>query len=292
MSADDETAAEFALDPRRVRRAFSRAARDYDGSAILQTRVREELLDRLQWVRVKPSVIVDLGAGTGHASVALKRRYRAARVIAADLSPGMLREAASHRGLLRRFDVVCADAARLPLRTASSEIVFSNLMLQWCNDPDAVFRECRRVLKPGGLLTYTTFGPDTLLELRRAWSTVDGLTHVNRFIDMHDLGDALVHAGFADPVMEMEHITVEYADVAALARDLRFTGSVNVRGDRARSLMAPSRWKRMAEHYERMRRDGALPATCEVVYGHAWKTAPKRTADGRQVIGFRERGTP
>jgi malonyl-CoA O-methyltransferase len=227
MSRDDANGAEFALDPRRVRRAFSRAARDYDGSAILQTRVRDELLDRLQWVRVEPSVIVDLGAGTGHASVALKRRYRASRVIAADLSPGMLREAASHRGLLRRFDVLCADAARLPLRTASVDIVFSNLMLQWCSDPDAVFSECRRVLKPGGLLTYTTFGPDTLVELRRAWATVDDLTHVNRFIDMHDLGDAMIRSGFAAPVMDVERCTLTYADAHALMRDLKAIGAHN-----------------------------------------------------------------
>jgi len=279
MSRDDANGAEFALDPRRVRRAFSRAARDYDGSAVLQTRVRDELLDRLQWVRVEPSVIVDLGAGTGHASVALKRRYRASRVIAADLSPGMLREAASHRGLLRRFDVLCADAARLPLRTASVDLVFSNLMLQWCSDPDAVFSECRRVLKPGGLLTYTTFGPDTLIELRRAWATVDELTHVNRFIDMHDLGDAMIRSGFAAPVMDVERCTLTYADAHALMRDLKAIGAHNVNAGRARALTGKSRLTRMIAAYEAFRREGRLPATYEIVYGQAWAAGSAAAGD-------------
>ena len=286
MSRDDANGTEFALDPRRVRRAFSRAARDYDGSAVLQTRVRDELLDRLQWVRVEPSVIVDLGAGTGHASVALKRRYRASRVIAADLSPGMLHEAASHRGLLRRFDVLCADAARLPLRTASVDLVFSNLMLQWCSDPDAVFSECRRVLKPGGLLTYTTFGPDTLVELRRAWATVDDLTHVNRFIDMHDLGDAMIRSGFAAPVMDVERCTLTYADAHALMRDLKAIGAQNARSDRRRSLTGRRRWQRMLAALEEFRRDGRLPASFEVVYGHAWKPEPRLVDDGRAIVRF------
>jgi len=181
------------------------------------------------------------------------------------------------RGLLRRFDVLCADAARLPLRTASVDLVFSNLMLQWCSDPDAVFSECRRVLKPGGLLTYTTFGPDTLLELRRAWSTVDGLTHVNRFIDMHDLGDAMVRAGFAEPVMDVDRCTLTYADAHALMRDLKAIGAHNVNAGRARGLTGKSRLTRMIAAYEAFRRDGRLPATYEIVYGQAW-AAERATA--------------
>jgi malonyl-CoA O-methyltransferase len=280
----DETSG-FALDPRRVRVSFSRAARSYDEAAVLQSRVREELLDRLQWIRMQPDIVVDLGAGTGHASVALRRRYRSSRVIAADVSLGMLREAGRQRRLFRRFDLVCADAARLPLRTASVDMVFSSLMLQWCDDPDAVFRECRRILRPGGLLTYATFGPDTLIELRRAWAEVDGLTHVNRFIDMHDLGDAMIRAGFAEPVMDVERCTLTYADARALMRDLKAIGAHNVNAGRARGLTGKSRLARMIAAYESFRREGRLPATYEVVYGQAWvaerQVAPSRDGEVR-----------
>jgi len=174
---------------------------------------------------------------------------------------------------------VCADAAGLPLRTGSVDLVFSNLMLQWCSDPDAVFSECRRVLKPGGLLTYTTFGPDTLVELRRAWATVDDLTHVNRFIDMHDLGDAMIRSGFAAPVMDVERCTLTYADAHALMRDLKAIGAHNINAGRARALTGKSRLTRMIAAYEAFRREGRLPATYEIVYGQAWAAGSAAAGD-------------
>jgi len=261
----------YLIDGGRVRRSFGRAARDYDAAAVLQSRVRTELLDRLEVVRLEPDVVLDLGAGTGHASLALKRRYRAAQVVALDLAPGMLQEAGRRQTLLRRFRRVCADAAALPLGTASVDLVFSNLMLQWCNDPDAVFRECRRVLKPGGLLTFTTFGPDTLVELRRAWAAADdGHTHVNRFIDMHDLGDALVRSGLAEPVLDVERYTLTYATARDLMRDLKAIGAHNATAGRPRGLTGTGAFARMAAEYETHRREGRLPATYEVVFGQAW----------------------
>jgi malonyl-CoA O-methyltransferase len=269
MSAPGD-GSEFSLDRRNVRRAFSRAAGDYDGSAVLQSRVRTELLERLDLVRLEPSVVLDLGAGTGHSSAALKRRYRGSRIVAIDLAAGMLHEAKRRQSWLRRFDRVCADAAHLPLRDASVDLVFSNLMLQWCDDPDAVFRECRRVLRTGGLMTFTTFGPDTLFELRRAWSAADARTHVNRFIDMHDLGDAMVRAGFAEPVMDVDRCALTYTDVRGLMRDLKSIGAHNVNGGRAPGLTGKSRLAKMIDAYEQFRRDGRLPATYEVVYGQAW----------------------
>ena len=260
----------FHLDRARTRRAFDRAARGYDAVAVVQGRVREELLGRLDVVRIEPAVVLDLGAGTGHASIALKRRYRTAQVVALDLSPAMLAEAARRQTLLRRFRRVCADAAALPLGEASVDLVFSNLVLHWCNDPDAVFRECRRVLRPGGLFTFSTFGPDTLVELRRAWAAADGYTHVNRFIDMHDLGDALVRAGLAEPVMDVERLTLTYATAQDLMRDLEAIGARNANDGRPRGLTGKGTLARMIAAYERFRRDGRLPATCEVVYGQAW----------------------
>lgn len=260
----------FEIDLARVRRSFGRSAGDYDAAAVLQARVRAELLERLGLVRLEPSVVLDLGAGTGHAAFALKRRYRASQVIALDLAEGMLRQAGRRQTLLRRFRRVCAEAAALPLRDASVDLIFSNLMLQWCPDPDRVLRECRRVLKPGGLLTFTSFGPDTLVELRRAWAAADGHTHVNRFIDMHDLGDALLRAGLAEPVMDVERYTLTYPAVRDLMLDLKQVGAHNANAGRPRGLTGKEALARMTAAYEACRRDDRLPATYEVVYGQAW----------------------
>jgi len=206
----------------------------------------------------------------------------------------MLRQAASRvpawRRLLgaRRPALVCADIERLPLATGCAQLAFSNLALQWCKAENA-FAEVARVLEPGGLFLFSTFGPDTLKELRAAFAAADRHDHVNSFVDMHDLGDALVAAGLADPVMEMEMITLEYASVEAVARDLKAIGAGNALPDRPRGLSGRGRWRQVAESYERHRRDGVLPASWEVIYGHAWKVAPKRLADGRQVIDFQQR---
>jgi len=266
---------EFDLDRSRVRDSFSRAANHYDAAAVLQARVRAELLERLDLVRLEPEVVLDLGAGTGHAALALKRRYRRARVIAIDLSEGMLREAGRRQTWLRRFDRLGADAAALPLREASVDLVYSNLMLQWCMDPDRVFRECRRVLRPGGLLTFATLGPDTLVELRRAWLAADpGHVHVNRFLDMHDLGDGLLRAGLAEPVLDVERCTLAYAEVRGLMRDLKSIGAHNVTAGRPRGLTGRRTLSAMVASYETFRQaDGKLPASYEVVFGQAWAPA-------------------
>jgi malonyl-CoA O-methyltransferase len=266
VSAPDD----FALEPLDVARSFDRAARSYDVASVLQTRVRTELLARLDLVRLEPESVLDLGCGTGGGAVALARRYRRGHVLALDLSAAMLRQAQRRRRPWRRFAALCADAARLPLAAGSVDLVFSNLMLQWCGDPEVVFRECARVLRPGGVLTFTSFGPDTLKELRLAWASADGYTHVNRFIDMHDLGDALVRAGLAEPVMDVERYTLTYADVRALMRDLKAIGAHNVNAGRPRGLTGRRALERVTSAYERERRDGRLPATYEVVYGQAW----------------------
>jgi malonyl-CoA O-methyltransferase len=279
----------FHIDAVRVRRSFGRAARSYDAAAILQQRVRAELLERLGLVRLEPTVVLDLGAGTGHGSKLLRQRYRSSQVVALDLAEGMLREAGRKQSLWRRFRRVCGNAAALPLRDASVDIVFSSLMLQWCNDPGDVFRECRRVLRPGGLLTFSTFGPDTLVELRRAWAAADGHTHVNRFLDMHDLGDALVRAGLAEPVMDVERYSLTYAGAGDLMRDLKAIGARNANAGRPRGLTGKGALTAMIEAYESYRRDGRLPATYEVVYGQAWcpnEPPRSRRAAGEVVVPF------
>jgi malonyl-CoA O-methyltransferase len=277
VSRPDLDAQDFRLDPRLVRRSFERAARDYDASAVLQERVRGELLERLDLVRLEPAVVLDVGCGTGAGAQELKRRYRGSRVVALDLAERMLHQAARRQGLLRRFQRVCANAAALPFGHDSVDLVFCNLALHWCDDPDRLFAECRRVLRPGGLFTFTTYGPDTLVELRRAWATADRHVHVNRFIDMHDLGDALVRAGLAEPVLDVERYTLTYGSVRDLMRDLKAIGGHNVNAGRSHALTGKGTLGRMTAAYEQARVDGRLPATYEVVYGQAWgPTAPRQ----------------
>jgi malonyl-CoA O-methyltransferase len=266
------------LDAAGVRQSFDRASASYEASAVLQARVGDELLQRVKFFQLEPTVVVDLGAGTGRATAELKRRYRRANVIALDIAPGMLREARRNQRWFRRFERVCADALRLPFANASVDVVFSNLMLQWCGDLDVALGEVRRVLKPDGLFAFTTFGPDTLKELRAAWTAVDGYTHVNTFIDMHDVGDALGRAGLTEPVLDVERVTLTYDDALEVMRDLKAIGAHNVTAGRPRGLTGRARLQRVQAAYESARRDGLIPATYEVVYGAAWGSAGKRGA--------------
>ena len=267
---------EYFLDPRVVRRSFDRAARTYDSAAAVQREIRTRLLERLDIVRLTPATVLDLGAGTGHASRELKRRYSAARVIALDLSLQMLRASDRQQSFLRRFQPVCADAHRLPLRTGSVDLVLSNLLLAWCHDPDAVFTEAARVLRPQGLFTFTTVGPDTLQELRELWRGLDEAPHVHRFIDMHDFGDALLRAGFAEPVMDTERLTVTYPSLNALLADLRGSGARNVAAGRNRGLTGRARGGTVLARSEALTRNGQLHISVEVIHGHAWASGERK----------------
>ena len=277
-----------------VRRAFERAAASYDSNNVLQCEVGLRLLKHFDPILIQPRRLVDVGCGTGLFFAELGKRFPRADMVGVDIAHPMLARAARRTPGWKRWlrlphpRLVCGDAERLPLATGSAQLVFSNLALQWC-DPGRVFAEVARVLEPGGLFMFATFGPDTLKELRAAFREADGYDHVNRFIDMHDLGDGLVHAGLAQPVMEMEVITLEYSCVEKVMRDLKAIGARNALPGRPRGLAGRARFRKVIEGYERFRRNGALPASYEVIYGHAWKTAPKRTADGRQVIDFRPR---
>jgi malonyl-CoA O-methyltransferase len=275
----------YALEPRWVRRSFDRAAKTYDAAAVLHTEVRDNLLQRLQLTTLNPRVVLDAGAGTGHASRALKRRYPKALIVALDLSAKMLQEAKRQQSWLRPFGRVCADAELLPLADGSIDLIVSNLLLQWCN-PDAVFAEFRRVLAPHGLLSFSAFGPDTLHELRAAWKQADSHSHVHQFIDMHDLGDALVRGGFAAPVLDVERFTLRYLDVRKVAADLKATGAHNATAGRAKGLTGSRKFAAMQAAYENFRQDGRLPATYEVVFAHAWvpeQSARRGSADAASV---------
>ena len=279
----------FRLDRAGVRRSFERASASYDGAAVLQARVRTELLDRLRWIGLEPARVLDLGCGTGEGARQLKRRYPRALTLALDIAPGMLREARRRSRPFRRFERVCGDAYRLPLADASIDLVFANLLLQWCDAPDEVLTEIRRVLRPGGFFSFSTFGPDTLTELRAAWTAADEASHVNAFLDMHDVGDALTRAQFAEPVLDVERFTLCYEDVLALTRDLKAIGAHNVTCGRRRGLTGRGTWRVMTDEYETFRREGRLPATYEVIYGAAWRGEASATS-GRGEIGSRAGG--
>ena len=284
-----------AIDKRAVRRSFDCAATTYDAAAVLQHEVCKRSLERLDFIRHQPARILDAGSGTGNAWRGLAARYPGSQIIALDLAPGMLRQARAaipwHQRMLRRAPAaLCGDLECLPLAQGSVNLVWSNLALQWVNALPRAFSEIHRVLAPGGLFMFTTFGPDTLKELRMAQAGIDDHAHVSSFIDMHDIGDMLVHAGFADPVIDMETFTLTYSDVKALMRDLKAIGARNAAEDRPRGLSGKAWLQAVTRNYEALRRDRMLPATYEVVYGHAWRPAPRVGPGGRPVIDIKPAG--
>lgn len=277
------------FDQARVRKAFDRAADRYEEFAVLQNEVCRRLLEKLDIVKIKPTFILDAGTGTGSAIPNLFKRYKKAQLVALDLSENMLEKSRRHGTFLRAPHLVCADIEQLPFADNVFDLVYSSLSMQWCNDLNAALLEARRVLKPGGLFVFTTFGPDTLKELRSSWAAVDSANHVNQFIDMHDIGDALLQDKFAEPVMEAEILTVTYDSADEIMRDLKAIGA-NVTADSARTgLGGKAMLQTVRENYESFRQNGVLPATYEIIYGHAWKPVAdtsKKNQSNQQFVDF------
>lgn len=281
------------IDKQAARQSFNQAASTYDSVAVLQREVGQRMLERLEIVRLQPDVIVDIGCGTGDMTQALAKRYKQSRIIALDFAEHMLAQARgkqgfTHRWLGKPFNYVCGDAERLPLADNSVDFVFSNLTLQWCNDLDATFAEFNRILRPGGLLMFSTLGPDTLKELRQSWLAIDSQPHVHPFIDMHHVGDALLRARLADPVMDVEYFTLTFSDGYQLMRELKQLGARNAALQRAQGLTGKSQVQKMLQAYEQFRHpdDNKLPATYEVVYGHAWAPVAQKSADVTVNVDF------
>ena len=273
------TIADHDLDKARVRRLASKAAAEYDRAAWLPRQVASVLMEHLLPVRVQPATILDAGAGTGICARLLAARYPSARVISVDCATPMLRLARA-RGprWFSRHSYACGDAESLPVADASIDLAVSSLMLPSCPSPDAALAEFHRVLKPGGLLMFTSLGPDTLGELRHAWTAVDREVHVHAFIDMHDLGDALLRAGLSDVVMDTERFTGRYQDLRALTTELKQLGVNNAAQGRPKGLSTSARLAAVTAEYEKTRRESTLPASFEVVFGHGWR-APQLSVD-------------
>ncbi|MEE4330372.1 MAG: malonyl-ACP O-methyltransferase BioC [Wenzhouxiangella sp.] len=266
----------MSLDLKSVSRTFGRAASEYDQHAELQREVGGRLLERLDGLKFEPRSILDLGCGTGAQTLELRQRFPDARILAMDTAVAMLGQAAKRRGWWRkRFDLAAGDANALPLADTRFDLVLSNLMLQWCNDVPAVLANLRRVLKPGGMLLLSSFGLDTLRELRAAWASVDAHPRVSRFTDVQRLGSALTRSGFAEPVLDTDWITATYQNPRDLLRELKGIGASNAASERCRGLTTPGRLKAMLEAYESFRRpDRLYPATWEVLYASAWAPDP------------------
>ena len=275
------------FDTRQVRRAFSRSADHYEAAAALQREVETRLLESLDYLEDQaPQVVVDLGCGPGHASAAMRKRWPRARLLALDVALPMLRQARKQAGWWRPFDRLCADARALPLADGSVDVLFSNLCVQWVDDLPALFAEFRRVLKPGARLLVSSFGPETLIELRDAFAHADAVPHVSPFAAIGQFGDAMVQAGFRDPVLDRDVFVPGYPDLAALMRELRTLGATNALRSRRHTLTGRARFAAAAAAYESERRaDGLLPATWEVIYAQAWAPPPGAPirVDGMEV---------
>lgn len=288
------TAPDFQLDRRLVRRRAEQAASTYSSVDALAREVSRRMAERLDYIRLTPRRIVDLGCGPGADLAMLAQRYPDVPRLAVDFAPAMLAQARGDTGFIKRLfsfgkpagpDFVCADASALPLARGSISLVWSNLMLQWLHNPLPALKEVSRVLEVGGMVMFSTLGPDTLKELRASLPP-SAAEHLHRFIDMHDLGDALVQAGFTDPVMDMDMLTMTYTQLDDLFGDLRNSGSGNASRQRPRGLLGKRHWAQWRAEYEKLRKEGRLPATFEVVYGHAWKAEPKVIDDGRAIVRF------
>jgi malonyl-CoA O-methyltransferase len=289
------------IDPTRIKQLFADPAR-VAPSDFLRREIAGRMFERLSLVKNSPQQVLDAGCGIGADLAELQKNYPAAQVLGVDAVPAMLAAGAptqAPRSFLSRLlpaksgiDLLCADFGQLPLGPNSVDLVWSNLALHWHPQPDRVFAEWRRVLRVDGLLMFSNFGPDTFRELRNAFAAMDETPHTLPFVDMHDFGDQLVEAGFTTPVMDMEQITVTYDTAQALLLDVRAFGG-NPLATRRRGLTGRAAWQRMLDALEAQRRpDGKLGLTFEVIYGHAFRPAPKVTAAGEAIVRFQPRPQP
>ncbi len=277
------------FDRRQLRRSFGRAASRYTEVAALQREVEARLLEQLGYLDDRqPQRVLDLGSGPGRAAGAMKKRWPKAEVIALDAALPMLREVPKHTRFWRPVRRVNADVSKLPFADQCADVIFSSLCLQWLDDLPAVLSEFRRVLRPGGLLLFSTFGPETLSELRDAYLQAGETPPLSPFAAIQQVGDAMLAAGFKDPVLDRDRYTLTYPDLRGLMRELRAIGAGDARHDRPRGLGGRGRLQRVIAHYEALRRDGVLPSTWEVITAQAWGPAPgaPRRDGGADLASF------
>lgn len=254
-------------------KSFDRVASRYDRANVIPMEVGDRLLERLQIFNLKPHVIVDLGSGTGNFLAPLYKKFRGKHIIGVDISLNMLKKARKKIPWYYRKTLVCATADVLPFASNSVDVIFSNLVFHWCADLSILFAELFRIIRPGGLLMFTMYGPDTLFELRQTWLKVDSYSHINTQPDLHTVGDLLLSAGFADPVLDQEKITLQYNDVSLILSDLKSLGSYNLTKNRCPGLWGKTKMERLIDGYQSFQlTNGKFPVSYEIIYGQAWKS--------------------
>ncbi len=270
----------MAFDKKLIASSFSEAATRYEDYAFLQREVADRVFERLDYMRLKPKSILDVGCGTGYCSRQLRQIFSRAKVTGIDIAPGMIEQAKKQQTLFNKIDYQIGDAEALNFSDNTFDLVFSSLTIQWMTDLKQTFSELNRVLKPGGLLIFSTLGPDTLMELRESWKNVDQAVHVNEFIDMHIVGDEVFNASFENTVMDRDVITLTYQTMIGLMRDLKAIGAHNINQERSKGMLGKQKFNLLQAEYEKFRwEDAQLPATYEVIYGHAWKRQGKPQPD-------------
>jgi malonyl-CoA O-methyltransferase len=314
MSPTSAQSGRPAYDSRRLRRIFDRRAASFDDVAFLPREIAQRMRERLDYIKVTPASVLDAGCGAGEDIPALRERFPEAPVFGSDLSHGMLRRALHHDAgdtSWRRFlpaslgkalgargpRFAQADFSALPFAAGAFEFIWSNLALHWHSRPDLVFPEWQRALKVNGLLMFSTLGPDTLKELRGAYAEIEAAhgvasrKHVIDFVDMHDLGDMLVEAGFEIPVMDQETLTITYKSPESLLADVRRWGAYPFEREACDGAVARRLHKALLAALEARRRaDGTIALTFEVIYGHAWKAVPRTTAEGHGIVRIEDIG--
>jgi len=276
-----------------VRRRFDQAANGFDDADFVHSVTRDGLFERMAPTVVDARVVLDLGCATGSATHTLAKRFRGATILAVDLSLPMLKRCRAKRSWFSKTSAVQADASILPFADQSVDVVFANLLLPWVNEPAEVVLEVSRVLRKDGLFVFASLGPDSLLEIRNAWAGVDDRSHVNRFLDMHDVGDLMVRAGLRDPVLDVDRLTVSYNNADDVFRDLTAAGARNSLQDRNRSLVGRKHFGAMRRRLENTGSDSGIELDLELVYGHCWGGRPPSQGGNIRIdataIGVRRR---
>ena len=264
------------LDHTLVANSFNKVAPHYAKHALLQHQVARSLSERLDDLALTPLKIADIGCGSGGLCTLISQQYPSADLYAVDIAPQMV-AIAQQQCQRSNNHFLCANSQQIPFASQQFDVVASNLMLQWCSDYSSVLREFKRILKPQGVLLFSSLGPDTLQELKTSWTTVDDYTHINAFVDLHDLGDQLVQHGFQMPVLDIDRLTYHYPDAWSVMRSLKNVGAHNLNAGRSRTLYGKNKLAAVINAYEKYRQADGLPVTYEVIYGYAVAQSPQQT---------------
>ncbi len=266
-------------------KSFNAHAHEYEQAAKVQFEIGQRMFSRLAYLKIKPLRVLDLGSGTGYFTKQLKAFYPKAEVIGFDLAFNMLKQAKSQQGWFNKWPQVNGDMLSMPFADGAFDLIFTNQVIHWASSVSAAFRELNRILAANGCLMFTTLGPDSFIELKQAWSTIDNHAHSNDFADMHDLGDWLLEERFLEPVVDMEKLTVQYGDFDKLIAGLKSQGVKNINKNRPTGLTGKRRWHQFEKNYtENFSQEGKFPLSYEVVYGHAWKGQQALTDKGSETF--------